>query len=74
MTDWETLLLVCTGVFGVLMQVHWFLDKMGNTASEILALRRDVRSLSRDAAVLRIQLDAMAAREAERLKKEGNLS
>lgn len=70
MTDWETILLACTGAFGLLMLVYWAWGRMKDMALTILECRGDIGQLMRDVAVLKIQLDSMAAREAERLRKE----
>lgn len=70
MTEWEILLLVYTGAFGLLMLVYWAWGKMKNMALTILECRGDISQLARDVAVLKIQLDSMAAREAKSLKEE----
>ena len=71
MTEWEILLLVYTGAFGLLILVYWAWGRMKDMALAILECKGDIGQLARDVAVLKIQLDSMAAREAERLKKEG---
>lgn len=70
MDEWEILLLVYTGAFGLLMLVYWAWDRMKDMALATLECRGDIGQLTRDVAVLKIQLDSMAAREAERLRKE----
>lgn len=45
-------------------------DEMKDMALTILECRGDIGQLTRDVAVLKIQLDSMAAREAERLREE----
>ena len=70
MTEWETLLLVYTGAFGLLMLVYWAWGRMKDMALTILECKGDISHLTRDVAVLKIQLDSMAAREAKRLKEE----
>lgn len=70
MTEWEVLLLVYTGAFGLLMLVYLAWGKMKDMALTILECRGDIGQLTREVAVLKIQLDSMAAREAERLRKE----
>lgn len=74
MTEWEILLLAYTGAFGLLMLVYWAWGKMKDMALAILECRGDIGQLKRNVAVLKIQLDSMAAREAERLKKEERIS
>lgn len=70
MDEWEILLLVCTGTFGLLTLVSWIFDKMKNMAVAILECMGSISQLKRDAAALKIQLDSMAAREAKRLREE----
>lgn len=70
MTEWEILLLAYTGAFGLLMLAYWAWGRMKDMALAILECRGDIGQLTRDVAVLKIQLDSMAAREAERLKEE----
>lgn len=70
MTEWEILLLVYAGAFGLLMLVYWAWGRMKDMALAIFECRRDIGQLTRDVAVLKIQLDSMATREAERLRKE----
>lgn len=70
MTEWEILLLVYTGAFGLLMLVYWAWGKMKDMVLSILECKGDIGQLTRDVAVLKIQLDSMAAREAERRREE----
>lgn len=70
MTDWGTMLLACVAAFWLLMLGYWTLDKMKDMALSILECRGDIGQLTRDVAVLKIQLDSMAAREAERRREE----
>ncbi len=70
MDEWEILLLVYTGAFGLLMLVYWAWGRMKDMALAILECRGDIGQLARDVAVLKIQLDSMAAREAKRLREE----
>ena len=74
MTDWETTLLICAAAFWLLMLGYWALDKMRDMALTILECKGDIRQLAREVAVLKVQLDSMAAREAERWRKEGKIS
>lgn len=69
MTEWEVLLLAYTGAFGLLMLVYWAWGRMKDMALTILECRRDIGQLARDVAVLKIQLDSMAAREVKSLKE-----
>lgn len=70
MTEWEILLLVYTSAFGLLMLVYWAWGRMKDMALAILECRGDISQLTRDVSALKIQLDSMAAREAERLREE----
>lgn len=70
MTEWEILLLVYTGAFGLLMLVYWAWGRMKDMALAILECRGDISQLTRDVEVLKIQLDSIAAREAERRREE----
>lgn len=70
MTEWEILLLVYTGAFGLLMLVYWAWGRMKDMELAIFECRRDISQLTRDVAVLKIQLGSMAAREAERRREE----
>lgn len=70
MTEWEVLLLAYTGAFGLLMLVYWAWGRMKDMALTILECRGDIGQLTRDVAVLKMQLDSMAAREVKSLKEE----
>lgn len=70
MAEWEILLLVYTGAFGLLMLVYGAWGKMKDMVLTILECRGDIGQLARDVAVLKMQLDSMAAREAKRLREE----
>lgn len=52
------------------MLVYWAWGRMKDMALAILECRGDIGQLARDVAVLKIQLDSMAAREAKRLREE----
>lgn len=70
MTECEILLLVCTGTFGLLILVSWIFDKTKNMVVAILECMGNISLLKRDVSALKIQLDSMAAREAERRREE----
>lgn len=70
MTEWKVLLFVCIGAFGLLMLVYWAWGRMKDMALTILECKGAISQLTRDVAVLKIQLDSMAAREAKSLKEE----
>lgn len=52
------------------MLVYWAWGRMKDMALTTLECRGDISQLTRDVAVLKIQLDSMAAREAERRREE----
>lgn len=70
MTEWEILLLVYTGAFGLLMLAYGAWGRMKDMALAIFECKKDINQLTRDVAVLKMQLDSMAAREAKRLREE----
>lgn len=70
MTDLETISLACAAAFWLLVLGYWTLDKMKDMALTILERRGDIHQLAREVAVLKVQLDSMAAREAERRRDE----
>ena len=74
MTDWETMLLACVAAFWLLILAYWAWGRMKDMALTILECKGDIRRLAREVAVLKVQLDSMAAREAERRRKEGKIS
>lgn len=73
MDEWEILLLVYTGAFGLLILAYWVWGRMKDMALTILECKGDIRRLAREVAVLKVQLDSMAAREAESRRKEGRI-
>lgn len=74
MDEWEILLLVYTSAFGLLILAYWAWGRMKDMALTILECKGDIRRLAREVAVLKVQLDSMAAREAERRRREGKIS
>lgn len=70
MNEWEILLLVSAGTFVLLTLVSWIFDKMKNMVVAILECMGSISQLKRDVSALKIQLDSMAAREAERRREE----
>ena len=71
MTDWEILLFVCIVGMGLLATIAFLFGKIGDLWLAIADLQDDQREVARDLMVLKTEVDAMAAREAERLRKEG---
>lgn len=74
MTEWEVLLLVCIVGMGLLATIAILFGKIGDLWLAVADLQDNQRGVVRDLMVLKTEMDAMAAREAERLKKEGKIS
>lgn len=69
MTEWEILLFVCIVGMGLLATIAFLFGKIGDLWLTIADLQDDQRGVMRDLVVLKTEVDAMAAREAERLKE-----
>lgn len=69
MTEWEVMLFVCIVGMGLLATIAFLFGKIGDLWLTIADLQDDQRGVMRDLVVLKTEVDAMAAREAERLKK-----
>ena len=74
MTEWEVLLLICIVGMVLLVTIAFLFGKIGDLWLAIADLQDDQREVARDLMVLKTEVDAMAAREAERLRKEGKIS
>lgn len=74
MTEWEVLLFVCIAGMWLLVTIAFLFGKIGDLWLAIADLQDDQREVARDLMVLKTGVDAMAAREAGRLKKEGRIS
>ena len=74
MTEWEVLLFVCIVGMALLATIAILFGKIGDLWLAIADLQDDQREVARDLMVLKTEVDAMAAREAERLKKEERIS
>ncbi len=70
MTDWEILLFVCIVGMGLLATIAFLFGKIGDLWLAIADLQDDQREVARDLMVLKTEMDAMAAREAERRREE----
>lgn len=70
MTEWEVLLFVCIVGMCLLATIAILFGKIGDLWLTIADLQDDQRGVVRDLMVLKTEVDAMAAREAERLRKE----
>lgn len=73
MTEWEVLLFVCIVGMVLLATIAFLFGKIGDLWLAIAALQDDQRSVVRDLMALKTEVDAMAAREAKRLR-EGRIS
>lgn len=74
MTEWEVLLFVCIVGMALLATIAFLFGKIGDLWLAIEDLQNDQREVARGLMVLKTEVDAMAAREAQRQKKEGNIS
>ena len=73
MTEWEVLLFVCIAGMGLLVTIAFLFGKIGDLWLAIADLQDDQREMARDLMIVKTEVDAMAAREAERLRKEGRV-
>lgn len=74
MTEWEVLLFVCIVGMLLLATIAFLFGKIGDLWLAVAALQDDQRGVVRDLMGLKTEVDAVAAREAERLKKEERIS
>lgn len=74
MDEWEILLFVCIVGMGLLATIAFLFGKIGDLWLTIADLQDDQRGVVHDLMILKTEVDAMAAREAERLKKEERIS
>lgn len=74
MTEWEVLLFVCIVGMWLLATIAFLFGKIGDLWLAVADLQDDQREVARGLMVLKTEVDAMAAREAQRQKKEGNIS
>lgn len=73
MAEWEVLLFVCIAGMGLLVTIAFLFGKIGDLWLAIADLQDDQREVARGLMILKTEVDAMAAREAERLRKEGKV-
>lgn len=73
MDEWEILLFVCIVGMVLLATIASLFGKIGDLWLAIADLQDDQRGVMRDLVVLKTEVDAMAAREAKRLR-EGRIS
>lgn len=74
MTEWEVLLFVCIAGMGLLATIAFLFGKIGDLWLAVEDLQNDQREVARGLMVLKTEVDAMAAREAQRQKKEERIS
>lgn len=74
MTEWEVLLFVCIVGMLLLATIAFLFGKIGDLWLAVADLQDDQREVARGLMVLKTEVDAMAAREAQRQKKEERIS
>lgn len=70
MTEWEVLLFVCIVGMGLLATIAFLFGKIGDLWLAVADLQDDQQGVMRDLMSLKTEVDAMAAREAKRLREE----
>ena len=70
MTEWEILLFVCIVGMMLLATIAFLFGKIGDLWLAVADLQDDQRGVMRDLMGLKTEVDAMAAREAKRLREE----
>ena len=73
MTEWEILLFVCIVGMALLATIAILFGKIGDLWLAVADLQDDQRGVMRDLMGLKTEVDAIAAREAKRLR-EGRIS
>ncbi len=74
MTEWEVLLFVCIVGMALLATIAFLFGKIGDLWLAIEDLQDDQREVARGLMVLKTEVDAIAAREARRQKREERIS
>lgn len=69
MPEWEVLLFVCIVGMALLATIAILFGKIGDLWLAVADLQDDQRGVVRDLMVLKTEVDAMAVREAESLRK-----
>lgn len=69
MTEWGGMLFVCIVGMGLLATIAILFGKIGDLWLAVADLQDDQRGVVRDLMVLKTEVDAMAVREAESLRK-----
>ena len=70
MPEWEVMLFVCIVGMGLLATIAFLFGKIGDLWLAVADLQDDQRGVVHDLMVLKTEVDAMAAREAERRREE----
>ena len=74
MTEWEVLLFVCIVGMALQATIAFLVGKIGDLWLAIEDLQDDQREVARGLMVLKTEVDAIAAREARRQKREERIS
>ena len=74
MTEWEVMLFVCIVGMALLATIAFLFGKIGDLWLAVADLQDDQQGVVHDLMVLKTEVNTMAARGAERLKKEGRIS
>lgn len=74
MTEWEVMLFVCIVGMGLLATIAFLFGKIGDLWLAVADLQDDQRGVVHDLMVLKTEVDALAAREARRQKREERIS
>lgn len=74
MTEWGGMLFVCIVGMFLLATIAFLFGKIGDLWLAVEDLQNDQREVARGLMVLKTEVDAMAAREAQRQKKEERIS
>lgn len=74
MTEWGGMLFVCIVGMGLLATIAFLFGKIGDLWLAVEDLQDDQREVARGLMVLKTEVDALAAREAQRQKKEERIS
>ena len=70
MTEWEVLLFLCIVGMVLLATIAFLFGKIGDLWLAVADLQDDQQGVVHDLMVLKTEVDAMAAREEERLREE----
>ena len=70
MTEWGGMLFVCIVGMALLATIAFLFGKIGDLWLAVADLQDDQRGVVHDLMVLKTEVDAMAAREAERRREE----